>query len=81
MKHYTAEQLREMPTLAQGQFADLKYDHGGRRVWLSRMKVQDGAPCDNLVTVEHFHWTEGWLAEELYKAQDKPANPFFNQPS
>ncbi len=37
-----AEALKDLPTLAQGQCADLKVDDGERRVWVSRMTPEDG---------------------------------------
>lgn len=36
------EELQHMPTLCQGQCADLKMDDGRFRVWLSRMGPEDG---------------------------------------
>lgn len=34
--------LSTLPTLAQGQAADLKYDDGETRIWLSRCSAADG---------------------------------------
>lgn len=34
--------LDAMPTLHQGQYADLKIDTGTMRVWRSRMRISDG---------------------------------------
>lgn len=39
---YTLNELRAMPTLHVGQFADLKIDTGEIRVWCSRMRITDG---------------------------------------
>lgn len=52
MTHYTADELRSMPTLAQGQADDLKIDDGTERIWLSRMTREDGSPFDAEITVE-----------------------------
>jgi hypothetical protein len=52
MKHYTARQLRNLPTISQGQFSNLKIDDGKHRVWLSRMTVADGMPYNNAIEVE-----------------------------
>jgi hypothetical protein len=57
---YTADELADMPTLSQGQSADLKVDEGGERVWLARTGIADGEPYDNTVTVERLvngRWT------------------------
>ena len=35
-------ELEEMPTLAEGQAADLKIDTGSLRVWLARTSIPDG---------------------------------------
>ncbi|MGH9061907.1 MAG: hypothetical protein ACRDZY_20695 [Acidimicrobiales bacterium] len=47
------DDLRALPTLAQGQADNLKYDDGSNRVWLSRLGIVDGMPSENTVTVEH----------------------------
>lgn len=52
MKHYTANELQEMPTLAMGQTDSLKVNNGEQRVWLCRCGVEDGMPYDNQVTIE-----------------------------
>lgn len=36
------QDLKEMPTLHVGQYADLKIDTGTTRVWVSRMRISDG---------------------------------------
>ena len=48
----TKEQLAELPTLAQGQFSNLKFDDGKHRVWLSRMTKEDGAQEDHAIEFE-----------------------------
>jgi len=57
---FTLPQLRRMRTLHVGQYDDLKYDNGSYRVWLSRARVEDGAPYNDQVTVERLvkgRWT------------------------
>ncbi len=49
---YTLEELKAMNTLSQGHTDDLKLEDGSVRVWLSRMRVEDGMPYNNQVTVE-----------------------------
>lgn len=71
MTHYTPDVLRTMPTLCVGQADDLKFEitteYGRRlRYWLSRLGVDDGMPCNDLVTVEAYHRDEGWRTVELY---------------
>jgi hypothetical protein len=39
---YEPHELRDLPTLAQGQCADLKIESPTWRVWLSRMTPADG---------------------------------------
>ena len=58
---YSLESLRALPTLAEGQADNLKFDEDGYRVWLSRCTVEDGEPFDNAVTIERFdgqRWVE-----------------------
>lgn len=61
-EHFSLAELEAMPTISTGHMDDLKYDEGaGWRVWISRMTVEDGADCDNLVTVERLQdgrWSE-----------------------
>ena len=61
-----------MPTLHVGHFDNLKlelYEGGPIRVWLSRMTVDDGSPCNNQVTVEKFNnKTKRWETIDEYEA-------------
>jgi hypothetical protein len=50
----SADDIRDLPTLATAQTADLKFDDGRTRVWLERVGVADGA-----------RWDDGVLIEEL----------------
>lgn len=49
---YTLDELEEMPTLAEGQTADLKVETEDERVWLERTGISDGEWCNDKVTVE-----------------------------
>lgn len=52
-RHYTLADLRALPTLNVGQTDDLKAQPcPTMRIWLSRLGVEDGEPCENKVTVE-----------------------------
>ena len=44
--------IRRMHTISQGHTDNLKAESGGVRIWVSRMTVADGAPCDNQIMVE-----------------------------
>lgn len=50
--HPTADEIRDLPTLSQGQSDNLKLDDGTTRVWLCRCGVEDGMPYDDQITVE-----------------------------
>ncbi len=49
---YKLAELEALPTLSQGQTDDLKVESENKRVWLSRMTIEDGQPYNNMVTVE-----------------------------
>lgn len=60
MSKYSLYELERMDTIYSGKFADMKLDNGEERVWLSRMTKEEGAKCNNKVTVEVFKggiWT------------------------
>lgn len=66
MKRYTADELRNLPTLATGQADDLKVDTGDTRVWLCRCGVADGMPYENAISVESL--VDGqWVDVEMYR--------------
>lgn len=63
MTRYTADEIRDLPTLCVGQCCNLKVDTGAVRVWLCRCGVDDGMPYDDQITVEvlnpkNFCWEE-----------------------
>lgn len=51
-KKHTLTDLLMRKTLRSSQFDDLKIDTDKERVWLSRMTVEDGMPCNNMITEE-----------------------------
>ena len=42
MRRFHYEDIVAMPTIHQGQYANLKYDDGNLRIWHSRMTIADG---------------------------------------
>jgi len=65
MKQYTADELRDLPTLSQGQFDNLKVQTEHIRVWLSRCGIADGMEYDDQITVEQL--TDGcWVTVGQY---------------
>jgi hypothetical protein len=66
----TLEELESLPTLAETQTADLKFEQNGctERVWLERVGVDSGMPYDNMVTVE-FLLEGGWETLTEYPAE------------
>lgn len=51
-RNITAAELDKLPTLCQGQAADLKFDDGTYRYWLHRTGIADGEPWENTISVE-----------------------------
>ena len=64
---YTLTELKDLPTLAQGQTCNLKLEVGNRRVWLSRCTIEDGEPYNNKVTVERLD-NGTWIKDQQYQA-------------
>jgi len=50
---YTTDQLLAMTTITSSHDADLKFDDGNMRVWLSRLHKEDGEPYNNTIYIEH----------------------------
>lgn len=64
-RNFTADELRDMPTLSVGQADNLKVDTGSTRVWLCRLGFVDGMPYDDQITIEHL--VDGrWVEVETY---------------
>lgn len=68
-RRYTLAQLRALDVVRVGQTDDLVIEQTGRRVWLSRLTTEDGAPYDNQVTVEHLAADGSWITVESYEAE------------
>lgn len=67
LTHYNAEELEDLPTLAQGQADDLKFDDGEWRVWLCRCDTYDGMPYNDMITVEGYDPADGkWKTAATY---------------
>ena len=64
---YTLKELEILPTLAVGQADDLKIETENKRVWLSRMTVEDGMPYNNMVSIEKLQ-NGCWSTMEEYEA-------------
>lgn len=69
---YTLKALEARPTLRQGHTADLKMQFKAKRVekrvWLSRMTVEDGMPYNNQVTIEAYG-RNGWETIKQFEAR------------
>lgn len=68
MPKYTADELRELPTLATGQSDDLKIEdlEVGVRIWLARTDVTDGEPYNDRIHVETRSAEGNWEITEEY---------------
>jgi len=65
---FTADALKQLPTIKEGHFDNLKMEKNGVQYWLSRMTVADGAPYDNQVTVM-FRQNGKWKTGKKYQAK------------
>lgn len=66
---YTLKEISALPTLSQGHADDLKAESATRRVWLSRMTIEDGQPYNNQVTVEWLNSRYEWKIYKQYQAK------------
>ncbi len=64
---YTLEELEVLPTLAEGQTANLKIETETHRVWLNRTGIDDGEQFDNGVCIEHLV-NGAWVTINEYEA-------------
>jgi hypothetical protein len=68
MRKFSLSEICKMPTIQQGHFDNLVYQSETKRVWISRMTVEDGQPYNNQVTVEKL--VDGnWVIKEQYEAK------------
>lgn len=65
---YTVQYLASLPTLHEGHFDNLKIETPTKRVWLSRMRIEDGMPYNNEVTVEQ-KIKGDWVTVKTYEAK------------
>jgi hypothetical protein len=68
MEFYTLAELQAMPTITVGHTDDLKVKTDRRKVWLSRLTIEDGQPYNNMVTVE-VRSNKGWFPTMCYEAK------------
>ena len=69
-RRYSLNYLRKLPTISHSQADDLKIEGKNFRVWLSRMKILDGMPYNNQVTVEKYDFSKGrWITVYVYQAK------------
>lgn len=62
--------LQAMPTLHVGHTDDLKIETPTKRIWLSRLTIEDGMPYNNQVTEEKLHAVTGsWVTVKQYEAK------------
>lgn len=64
------DEVDALPTIHQGQYADLKLDDGEHRVWVSRMTKADGAKENNAVEVETLE-NGSWVEANKKQASDR----------
>lgn len=76
---FSLTQLKAMPTILKGHDADLKFEHQGIRVWLSRLGVKDGVKYPNMVEVEQYidgKWEVVKTYRATYLTDYPPDHPF-----
>ena len=59
---YTLAELQGLPTIRQAKTGDLKVQTKFKRIWLSRMTIEDGADYNNQVTIERCRDGSWWPA-------------------
>ena len=65
---YTLAELQALPTIEQAWTGNLKVQTNSKRIWLSRMTIEDGADYNNQVTIETY--TNGsWAPILTYQAK------------
>lgn len=68
--YMTLGTLLKRPTIKQGHTDNLKLETPTRRVWLSRLGVEDGMPYKNQVTEERLNVHKGrWETVKTYEAK------------
>ena len=65
---YTLTELQAMPTIRQAWTGNLKVQTKFKRIWLSRMTIEDGADYNNQVTVERCR-DGSWYPAITYQAK------------
>jgi hypothetical protein len=67
MRRFSLRDLCTLPTIQVGHTDNLKIETQNKRIWISRMTVEDGMPYNNQVTVEKLNNGE-WTILEQYEA-------------
>ena len=62
--------IKEQEVLHSGQFDNLMFDNYKMRVWLSRMTIGDGAPCNDEITVELLE-NGRWVTKHSFPLADE----------
>jgi len=65
MQHYTADELKDLPTLCIGQTCNLKVKTPNKRVWICRCGMADGMPYENQITIEELSHGS-WVISDQY---------------
>ena len=68
MKKYTLRELQKLETISQGHTDNLKIKTENKKVWLSRMTIEDGMPYNNMVTIKKLI-NGRWETIEEYPAE------------
>lgn len=70
MRKFKTKDLKELPTIKQGHFDDIKIisndGEGKYRVSLSRMTKEDGEIADNMIHIERYSPHCGWYLVDSY---------------
>jgi hypothetical protein len=65
---YTLDELHALPTIRTASTGNLKVQTKFKRIWLSRMTIEDGADYNNQVTVERCR-DGSWYPAITYQAK------------
>lgn len=76
---YTLEEIKSLPTIHSGTHGNLKIEEENRRVWVSRMTVEDGAKHNNQVIVEYLVNNTWKVCQKYDPSRISRPNMFLNQ--
>lgn len=73
----SAEGIASIPVISTGPVANLHYDDGQHRIWLSRCGLADGEPFERTVYVEIYDENGGrWCDLGHYDGENPPVRLF-----